>query len=593
VNASEFPCIEAIRCFVSEKEMGMGRLTMKTLYNALGNRHVATFTKEQSLREEWYLHLDLARSDEEGQGDLRRVLRLQHRGTGQYLSCDEKGRVSCISTPSDSTWWWMQRVDADTGKNGMSSSPASLSDPTKSASDELYTEGQYILSSKQHPLRRLSFAKNVKGFNGSDEELMLIASKNISVAPSLWSLKITSGELCFMVNPVVHHQLRCNMLGQLSLNSRSNGWEVFRFVEAGNGDLYISSWLYYTKFLSSNSDGEISTTDIESRSPGHAERWRVEVPPQGNGLYFQNVASRRYLSVGRKRSEHLWTTTKPNDYALWHVDASHSHIYYMTSLFDSAKAEKQSDNETTTEIATDSYQRYYTEGADDTHLSSSKEGPFLSTKKYNEEEWKVEVTPEGFFTFYSVSHETYLGCNSTGGVHTTTSKGVWSLWDKHVQPHGGVAFMSKEHLRYLAVSETGELLCTTDGNDETSMRHSWRMDPRLPRTISGGTGGYLANTLGLTIAATMPFAVLGAIEAEAGLVPNDSKVESSKLSEETNISKEDHLVAQRPISAWKSWVKFDSNAPPSSALPPSSPSSSPSSPLPSSSPSKSTTKFYM
>ena len=515
-NASEFPCIEATRCLVTEQEMGM-RLTVKTLPNhnsVIGNvyandlqnnPHVVTFSKERSPKQEWYLHLDFARSGCEGQGARRRVLQLRHSETGQYLSSDDKGRVSCSSTPSPSTYWWMELANKRTTTSTTISSPSSSKSLSDSTSDESSpSDGQYILMSKEHAPRELAYTTNLKGFNGSDEDFQLITCKN-SGQSSTWELKFTSGELCFMSNPVMHCQLRCTAMGQLSMNNALQGWEVFRFIEVGNGDLYISSWTHYTKFLSSNSDGQVCATDMTTNSLGYAERWRLEPSPSANGLYIKNVASRRYLSVGRQASEALWTTTKPNDYALWHLDAAHSHIYYLTSLYASTKTaegnddfnDEENDTENIENTAANDYNQISSkQGVSDMHVSSSKNGPFLAKNKRKWEEWKMELTPDGDVTFFSIAHKKYLGCNSKGDVHTTTSKGAWCLWEKKESLQGGVMFLSREHLRFLAVSEVDGSLCTTPGDEETTLRHSWRMDPRLPRSISGGKIAGMCNAAG-------------------------------------------------------------------------------------------------
>ena len=523
----EFPCIEATRCLITEKEMGM-RLTVKTLTKnntniGIGytravdesqNQYIVTFSKDRKPTEEWYLHLDYARCDgDEGKETaLRRVLQIRHSETGQYLCSDDKGRVSVTDISSPSTYWWMIM-----SKSSSTSSSSSLTSMSESSGG---TDGQYILMSKEHAPRRLAYTTNLKGFT-SDEDFQLMTSKN-SGSPSTWELKFTSGELCFMSNPVMHCNLRCNLLGQLSLNSGLNGWEVFRFIEVGNGDLYISSWTHYTKFLSSNTDGQVYATDSSSNPTlGYAERWRLEPAADGKGLYLKNVASSRYLSVGRSKNEALWTTTKPNDYALWHVNAAHSHIYYLTSLFASTArktdvdvvddvvvdndddgeglrplecdtAFNDEDNDDVVVVknnnitASDYNQIYSKHSAPDMHVSSRKGAAYLTKNKRKQEEWKVEVTPDGFMTFFSIAHEKYLGCNSKGDVHTTTSKGSWCFWEKQESPNGGVMFLSREHLRYLAVSEDDGSLCTTDGEGQTNLKNAWRLDPRLPRTVSGG-----------------------------------------------------------------------------------------------------------
>uniref|UniRef100_A0A7S4AK01 Fascin domain-containing protein n=1 Tax=Pseudo-nitzschia australis TaxID=44445 RepID=A0A7S4AK01_9STRA len=606
-NATEFPCIEATRCLVIEQEMGR-RLTIKTLAGSsikngyssdLQNPYVVTFSKERSPKQEWYLHLDFCLSDgSDGKGDgkhLRRVLQMRHGETGRYLSCDETGRVNCVENPSPSTFWWLESVHkkGPHGSKTKNSALPMLSNSVVSESPDDSSSGQYVLTSKKYPSRRLTYTANIKGFAGVTEEFQLIASKN-SMEPSIWNLKFTSGELCFVSNPVVHCQMRCNLSGKLSLTNSLYGWEVFRFIEVGNGDFYISSWTHYTKFLTSDSDGKVASTDSTKRPLGYSERWRLEAAPEATGLYIQNVASRRYLSVGRKASEALYTTTKPNDYALWHLDAAHSHVYYLTSLFASSKKE-DNDVEDSKEgefvpkkNASTGYNQIFSKGdVADMHISSSKNGPFLTKKKQKWEEWKIEVTPEGDITFFSLAHEKYLGCNSTGDVHTTTSKGSWSLWEKQVSSHGGVTFLSREHLRFLAVNPSDGSLYTTPGGEETNLRHSWRLDPRLPRSISGGK---IAGAVGLAISLAMPFAVLGAIETAgaavtelallgtsvealagavagaaigAGVVGKAAAQKEKSPSELSNGQWEDNIAAQRPISAWKSWIKFAKKSVPS------------------------------
>ena len=470
-----FPCIEATRCLVTDSEMGM-RLSVKTAPRSSESSHIATFTANKSLTEEWSLQYDVVRASEKNGGVERRYVQLRHSRTCQYLQTDDKGRISCTGKSSESTWWFLQRAGADDLQV-----PEEDGSSTTSQSESDSSVDQYILVSKKYPNRRLC---STKAIEGSKEKFMLIASKNTTTKPSIWTITFTSGELCFLINPVVHHHVRCNLYGKLSLTSQSSAWEIFRFIEAGNGDVYISSWIHFDRFLSSDSDGKVYTVGMESKSLEQSERWRLEGPPRGNGLYLRNVATSRYLSMGRQRSEHLWTTTKPNDYALWHLDAPNMQTYYLTSI-----------SASTSEIFScnlDPMQLHYRDGNKDVHIASNKHGAFLSSKRESEEEWKIEVTPEGEFTFFSLSHEKYLGCNSKGDVHTTTSKGAWTLWIKQASPHGGATFLSKEHDRYLAVTDKGNALETTPVQEKVDLRHSWRIDPYIPLVVTGGSGGYIS-----------------------------------------------------------------------------------------------------
>jgi hypothetical protein len=355
------------------------------------------------------------------------------------------------------------------------------------------------------------------------------------------------------------------------------GWEVFRFIELptrrtttrtdskldrddddyeGVGELAISSWVHHQYFLSSNSDGDVFMTSRGNNRSNVTERWRIRpcspssrpIRKSNPGVYIQSVAHGRYLSVGRHDKEALCTTTNPNDYALWHLDSAHSHVYYLTSLYHtppeldirkSTEADPISDVDVnqqevrmaTTNVSTLLYNNaknlsYSFQGITSTisstvsnlmppdlHISSSRRGPFLSKNRRSWEEWKIERVAQscndatfdnlhgvGTVALFSTAHEKYLGCNSLGQVHTTTSKGSWCDWGMEQSPFGGVIFRSIEHKRLLAVDTNGAL-CTTpsesdhdgllgdhDENEDSHARlghqHSWRLDPRLPHATS-------------------------------------------------------------------------------------------------------------
>ena len=111
------------------------------------------------------------------------------------------------------------------------------------------------------------------------------------------------------------------------------------------------------------------------------------------------------------QSYRLHTTTKTNDpKCKWHIEAAHSHVYYLTSPCHNQQ------------------------------LASDKHGPFLTSNRKDWEQWKIErVSQEviegqicdddgGCFTLKSVAHSKYLGSTSSGDVHTTSHPGRWSLW---------------------------------------------------------------------------------------------------------------------------------------------------------------------
>jgi hypothetical protein len=491
-----------------------------TYTNELQDSCTVTFSKGRKKSEEWYCHVQSISSS-----DGRREMQLRHSQTGQYLYSDDEGNVGCCSHPLPSTYWYMESAQASTKL--VSSSPAIsrtrstdsedslLSMSTSSGSIRTPSSQHFfvMLTSKEYPSRRLSYVRknnrhnssssfNTKGSHPASLQLVTKSfhgddDSNTSGELAVWELQFTSGELCFMSNPVIHCQIRCNIMGQLSLSSKFDGWQVFRFIEVGNGELAISSWTHYSKFLSSDADGQVFT--VEGNKQGFAERWRLEPSARRNGVFVKSVAYGRFLTIGRMENEVLWTTTQPNDYAVWHLDAAHSHVYYLTSLRSSTSMDSilatgndgEDDQYLANSVKVNSAGSlpsftwmYSMNDKPDMHISSSKRGPFLTANKRKWEEWKVEVE-NGLMTFFSLAHEKFLGCNSSGEVHTTTSKGPWCRWEMEESPHGGHLLRSVEHNRYLAVnSHDGGLYTAPEGNPSLSLHNLWRLDPRLPHTIS-------------------------------------------------------------------------------------------------------------
>merc|ERR1719343_1712685 len=135
------------------------------------------------------MHFDVAADDEKGPGGLKHITQLRHTGTGHYLSCEDKGRVKCVSFSLDSTWWWVKRANKTNQQSTSDNDPSFLQLADESTADE------YILISKKYPNRKLSYARS---FDDSGDDYMLITTKSIGEEKSVWTLKLTSGELCFL-----------------------------------------------------------------------------------------------------------------------------------------------------------------------------------------------------------------------------------------------------------------------------------------------------------------------------------------------------------------------------------------------------------
>jgi hypothetical protein len=73
-----------------------------------------------------------------------------------------------------------------------------------------------------------------------------------------WQVEFVSGELCFLSSCNNQHQVRCDLVGKLSLTEEKKGWEVWRFVETGSGKVRIVSWMHPFCIVS-NQDGQVTT----------------------------------------------------------------------------------------------------------------------------------------------------------------------------------------------------------------------------------------------------------------------------------------------------------------------------------------------
>lgn len=558
-NTLEFPCIEAARCHLSEKEYGL-RLTLKKKSLHSKDQEVSyqpVFTEKRDRNTEWYVRFDTATTSE---GITRRCVTFQHVGTGKYLHCSsqDSGTIETHNSTSECTSWLMEPVQPKASLP-VPHSPQGGPSPDK----RTYHDGMELIRS-----RTLSW-ESVGSLSGLEPEPLsvqyhllpkgmesrklackrqdlhkggLVLTTTVDDEAAVWELEFTSGELCFIRNPAFNGQIRCDMFGKLTISAVFQGWEVFRFIEVGHGQVAISSWTHTQKYLSCDPDGRVSTS--ENRL-GHWEKWRLEKTSQ-HGVHIISVAHPdRYLCIGRDEAVPLQTTTKPNDFSLWHLDAAHISTYYLSSI--------GSDNKL--------------------QLSSQRDGPFLSRHRRDWEEWRLEPTLTGDFSFFSKAHQKYLGCNSHGDVLTTSQKGEWSLWEIEESPHGGIFLRSKAHHRYISVEK--DRLCTTE--DSYGKAESFRLEPWLPVTISGPRLAALglAGAVGVALTIAMPYAVLGVMEVAvlsaealigvgggallgAGVLGTTAavvkdEVEGRDLSPTTEV-KDDYLMgSQRPICAWRDW----------------------------------------
>jgi hypothetical protein len=168
-------------------------------------------------------------------------------------------------------------------------------------------------------LKSLSTGLNL-GIN--DEGKIMFANDEVSPTNIYWTVECVTGELCFMSNPKLKTQVRCDMAGLLTLDSNMKGWEVFRFMEAGHGYVKISSWMHSQWLLCSTQDGTVTTCshaesfkdfrqEDETTSPAkeyRCSKWAIEKGgPEGEGVIIRSKTHGRLLSIrenGELRTYH-------------------------------------------------------------------------------------------------------------------------------------------------------------------------------------------------------------------------------------------------------------------------------------------------
>jgi len=75
----------------------------------------------------------------------------------------------------------------------------------------------------------------------------------------LWQVVCVTGELCFLSNLFLNQRIRCDLARLTTLSPNWKGWEVFRFMEAGDGFVKISNWMHSQFTLCSTSKGAVTT----------------------------------------------------------------------------------------------------------------------------------------------------------------------------------------------------------------------------------------------------------------------------------------------------------------------------------------------
>lgn len=347
-------------------------------------------------------------------------------------------------------------------------------------------EEHCLLKFEKHSSGRSSYT--ITCHNGSDKYLCCRDNGDVSglmdtdtyhSGQEVWDIELLSGELCFISSPVLNKRLSCHPWGgKLSLCSNWKGWEVWRFIEAGDGHVRISNWTHTNKFLCSDNNGNVWTTDNHR---GDWELWDVERAPDGSdGVVIKSVSHDRFLEAAPKGSP-IGTSEGFKGYSTtWHTDAGNSREFYINSV------------------------QY------DKRIGSSTDGVYSTQNRKGWEVWIMEKETNGLISLRSKDHGKTLGSDSMGNVYVTEMASESELWKLEKLCEKGIHIKSANHDRFLSCPENGHI-STLDSVPNAAV--TWFLEPCLPSTITGNKMRNL--TIGGSVAVatvvTAPFAIMGAI----------------------------------------------------------------------------------
>jgi len=266
-----------------------------------------------------------------------------------------------------------------------------------------------------------------------------------------WDIEFQSGELCFLSLPEYDRRISCDIAGNLSLSKKWKGWEVWRFIECGDGNVYISSWTHHTKILCSNESGDVFTTEERL---GSWEKWKIELAQGKNdGVVIKSVVHDRYLRWNGNRLITSKTYEDNRHWTTWHIESAHRQTYFISSL------------------------------SHDKRIGSRKDRAFTTRNRMSWEQWELKtVIGNDLIIISSKVRGTYLGSNPEGQVSLSAHVGNGEMWKFENSPHGGVFIVSVAHGKALACNKNGHLY-TIEG--QRGGWETWCLEPIMPPTITG------------------------------------------------------------------------------------------------------------
>ena len=288
-----------------------------------------------------------------------------------------------------------------------------------------------------------------------------------------WNVEYLTGELCFISSPSCkNRKLSCHPLdGKLKMSHNWQGWEVWRFIEAGDGHVRIMSW-HDNHILCSDQDGKVWTTN---NLQGDWEKWEVDLGPDGaNGVCIKSVSHGRYLQLGA--GNRLITCDNVNaSTSIWHLTAVNQQNFYVNSL------------------------------AHDKRVSCGRHRIFSAGTRWGWEVWNVKFCEKGYVCLHSEAHGKYLSSDQNGNLYQTSDVDEKNTqWELRMSAMNSILLKSKTSGYFLSCD--GDNFSTRSisipGNNEV-----FCLEAALPSTKTGSQLRNTTGTFGLAIFIVTPVMV--------------------------------------------------------------------------------------
>lgn len=428
--------------------------------------------------------------------------------------------------------------------------------------------GGHFLVSAKNELNVASCSRMTNDGEGRRVSTKTIGLKGENSVEESWDVEFVSGELCFMSSfraksssNETAKQIRCDLMGKLSLTSDKRGWEVWRFVEMGGGKVRIVSWMHSQFCIACNHEGKVSTVGIGKAEEG-CDEWTVEKAPEGyEGVVVKSVAcARRMLCRSDNDGGGLSTMQEfEGDCSVWQLDAAHSQVYTLASLY---------------------------------HNRSIGPFPYVTNNLKQSDQLVLQmIDDEGTVRLYHKGNGMYLSSNEESEVEcralseNNDTELSTELWKMEQSIDGGYTFTSKAHGGVLSYGndEVNPKLCTATAMADDK-REVWSINPLLPRAISSGKIKTFAIGTSVAVGTTvaMPFlmagmlavvpaeatlaasvmaagltgaeaiASVGAIGVTAAIVFREDN-DTIGIESEHEENDEGKVYTKRPLCAWRSW----------------------------------------